>query len=134
RRVPLSVNHAPVRLLSRERSAANLQTFIDRSAHVSAGGKGEDARGKESGATTPSSSAAKHVQDSDQQLLRLSRVRPGTFRRFRRRSAGHPNRARFIKEDDRVVEWARRESDRGRYGRDLFRAAGQDRHRSIAER
>src|SRR5437773_1460520 len=130
RRVPLSVDHAPVRLLSWERSAANLQTFIDRSAHVSAGGKGEYARRKESGATASSSSAAKHVQDSDQQLLRLSRVRPGTFRRFRRSRARHPNRTRPLEEDDRVAERARRESDRGRHRRDLFRAAGQDRHRS----
>ena len=54
--------------------------------------------------------AAKHLQDSDQQLLRLSRFRAGKFRRFRSRRASHADRARFAQEDDRMA--ARRRARR----------------------
>ena len=66
---------------------------------------------------------AKHLQDSDQQLLRLPRFRAGKFCRFRSRRASHADRTRSAQADDRVAESARRAGHRGRHRRDLFRPA-----------
>ena len=55
-----------------------------------------DAEGRAAAALLPC--PAKHLQDSDQQLLRLSRFRAGKLRRFRRRRARHPDRARPAQE------------------------------------
>ena len=49
---------------------------------------------KDRGAAALFSRPAKHLQDSDQQLLRLPRFRAGTFRRFRSGRARHPDRPR----------------------------------------
>ncbi len=63
------------------------------------------ARTRSREATSPPG-AAKHVQDSAQQLLRLPWIRAGTFRRFRRRRACHADRARSVEEDDRLAQRA----------------------------
>ena len=76
--------------------------------------------------------AAKHLQDPDQQLLRISRIRPGPFRGFRCGRARHADRARAVAENDRLAERARRAGHRGRYGRDLFRPAAKRECRQIA--
>ena len=79
---------------------------------------------KDRGAAASPACAAKHLQDSDQQLLRLSRIRAGTFRRLRCGRARHPDRTRSAEEDDRLAERTRRAGDRSRYRRNLFRSAG----------
>ncbi len=108
-----------------DRSTANLPQPPDRSAHLPAGSESEHARrdGSRAAATFPR--AAKHLQDPDQQLLRLPRFRAGTFRGFRCRRARHADRPRPIAEDDRLVEQARRAGHRGRHRRHLFRPAAQ---------
>jgi hypothetical protein len=62
---------------------------------------------KESRAVASPPRAAKHLQDSDQQLLRLSRVRPGTLCRLRRGGARYPDRSRFAAKDDRLADRTR---------------------------
>ena len=68
---------------------------------------------------------AKHLQDSDQQLLWLSRFRSGTLCRFRRRRARHPDRPRSAQ---KMIDWlkARRAGHRSRYRRHLLRPARRD--------
>ena len=95
----------------------DLRTFrLEAKAHM------RDAKRRaDSAASSPR--AAKHIQDSDQQFLRLSRFRAGAFCRFRCRRARHPNRPRSAAENDRLAEGAGRAGDRGRHRRHLFRPA-----------
>src|SRR5204863_4918703 len=93
-RLALSIGDVAVRMLSRDRSTTDLSAFAYRSPHVSPGSKGENACRKGLRKTASPSGAAKHVQDSAEQLLRLSWLRAGTFRRFRRCSARYADWAR----------------------------------------
>ena len=86
-RLALSVDHAAVRLLSGERSTPDLSPPAHRSAHLSSPGESGYARREGRGAAALLPRAAKHLQDFDQQLLRLPRFRTGEFRRLRRRRA-----------------------------------------------
>ena len=104
-------------------SASDFSSSPDRSARVPARSEIEDARRTGPEEAAASACASEHVQDSDQQFLWLSRFRAGELCRLRRGGAGHPDRARPIAEDDRLVEQTWRASDRGRYGRYLFRSA-----------
>ena len=103
-----------------------LQIFpasVDRSAHLPARSQGEHAlrRRPETAAIFPR--APKHVQNPDQQLLRLSRFRSGKLCRFRRGRARHPDRPRAFAKDDRLAERARCPGHRSRHRRHLFRSA-----------
>ena len=111
------------------RSTSDLSAFAHRSAHIPAASESRHARRERSEAATLFPRAAKHLQDSDQQLLRLSRFRAGKLCRFRCRGARHSDRARSFEENDRLADRARRASHRGRYRWHLFRSATEQRCR-----